>query len=143
MNNLIFGKNLAVLNRAANSYLDEKLCEYNLNRLQAEVLIFINHYPYTNQLEISNVFFLNKATVTKIMKKLELNDLIRRVKDSTDSRKKVIMLTEKAHIIFPKLKPILDGFDNRVLSLLSKEEAKQLNEYLLKATKHLLQNEKY
>ena len=55
--NKIIGRNISILYRNENNYVDIKLKKYNINKVQAEVLIFLKFNNGANQTKI-NEFFL-------------------------------------------------------------------------------------
>jgi MarR family transcriptional regulator for hemolysin len=138
MHEKILGKNLAIINRAANLYLDERLSIFGINRLQAEVLIYIGQNRARYQNEINGYFCLNKATITKIMSKLEKKGMILRLEDEDDKRKKRLILTAKAMEVIPQIKPILDEWDTIMYSALTNDVRDEFNDMVSKVTVHVM-----
>ena len=74
------------------------------------------------QRELEREFMMRPASASELLKKLEDNDLIRRVPDPDDSRKKRIEPTEKALQYRGKVLDDLQKLENAITAALTPEE---------------------
>lgn len=101
-----FGASLFVFNKNLHKYLDNKFKKFNLNVYQGLFLIKIYNTPNTTQQELANSFFLTKGNVAKLLRYLEDESFIKRIRPLDDKRKYKIELTEKSIEIIPTLKKL-------------------------------------
>ena len=91
---------------------------------QMQILHFIiskqNEKIY--QKDIGNALNLRRATLSEILKTMEKNDLIFRVKDKNDTRKKEIIISETAKNNFQIVKDKLNEAEKVITSGIKKED---------------------
>lgn len=75
---------------------------------------------------------LDKMTVSKSLKKLAADGLVKRREDEQDSRAKSVMLTKNGLQLITKLVPIVERIDERFFSSLKNTEQKALIQCLNK-----------
>ena len=122
----IIGRNISILYRNQKNYADIKLKKYNLNKVQAEVLIFLNHENGVNQTKINEFFLFNKATITKIISHLEKYDYVDRVISENDKREKDIYLTDKGRNILPIIIEILNEWEDIIINSIEGEDLEKV-----------------
>ncbi|SHH33809.1 MarR family winged helix-turn-helix transcriptional regulator [Clostridium grantii] len=122
----IIGRNISILYRNEKNYADIKLKKYNLNKVQAEVLIFLKHENGANQTKINEFFLFNKATITKIISHLEKYDYVDRVISENDKREKDIYLTDKGRNILPIIKEILNEWEDIIINNIEDEDIEKV-----------------
>lgn len=115
LNNKIIGRNISILYRHEIVYVDMKLKEHNLNKIQAEFILFLKHYGDVNQTDLNKYFMFNKATITKIIKHLEQFDFVTSCINKRDKREKIISLEDKGIKIVPLLKQVLGEWESNIL----------------------------
>lgn len=108
----IIGRNISILYRNENNFVDVKLKKYNLNKVQAEVLLFLRDDNGANLTEINELFLFNKATITKIITHLEKYNYVNRVVSESDRREKGIYLTDKGRNIFSSINEAFKGWED-------------------------------
>ena len=91
---------------------------------QMQILHFIiskqNEKIY--QKDIGNALNLRRATLSEILKTMEKNDLIFRIKDQIDTRKKEIIISETAKNNFQIVKDKLNEAEKVITSGIKKED---------------------
>lgn len=116
----IIGRNISILYRNEQHFVDVKLKKYNLNKVQAEVMLFLMDDNGANQSKINEYFLFNKATITKITTHLEKYDYVCRVVSKNDRREKDVFLTDKGRAMLPIIKVALKRWeDNLIDNILS------------------------
>lgn len=128
----IIGRNISILYRNENNFVEFKLKKYNLNKVQAEVLLFLNHYDGSNLTEINEMFLFNKATITKIITHLEEHSYVNRVVSENDRREKGIYLTAKGRNILPSITEVLKGWEDILIDSISDSDVEKIRSILAK-----------
>ncbi len=108
----IIGRNISILYRNENNFVDARLKNHNLNKVQAEVLLFLRDNNGANITEINELFLFNKATITKIITHLEKYNYVNRVVSESDRREKGIYLTDKGINMFASITKILKAWND-------------------------------
>lgn len=76
-------------------YLNNLLSEYDLNLVHVLCLSRLYEEDKLSQKDLSDGFYLTKGAITKAVKKLEKNGLIKREKSDNDKRQYELTLTSK------------------------------------------------
>ena len=110
---------------------------------QMQILHFIiskqNEKIY--QKDIGNALNLRRATLSEILKTMEKNDLIFRIKDQIDTRKKEIIISETAKNNFQIVKDKLNEAEKVITSGIKKEDL-ELFFKIINKMKENLKNER-
>lgn len=102
------------------------------SRTQAKILdMLINSNGEISQKEIEEKLNVSRATISEILTKMEKYEMIKR-ESGTDSRTKIIKLTEKSIEIHKYMTETFDNISNKIENILSEEETKKLKELLVK-----------
>ena len=102
------------------------------SRTQAKILdMLINSNGEISQKEIEEKLNVSRATISETLTKMEKYEMIKR-KSGTDSRTKIIKLTEKSIEIHKYMTETFDNISNKIENILSEEETKKLKELLIK-----------
>ncbi|MBU3146086.1 MarR family winged helix-turn-helix transcriptional regulator [Clostridium sp. CF012] len=128
----IIGRNISILYRNQNNFVDVKLKKYNLNKVQAEVLLFLRGNNGANLTEINELFLFNKATITKIITHLEKYNYVNRVVSESDRREKGIYLTDKGTNIFPSITEVLKEWEGILIDNISNADIEKIRSILAK-----------
>ncbi|MGH4139897.1 MarR family winged helix-turn-helix transcriptional regulator [Clostridium sp.] len=128
----IIGKNISILYRHEKNFVDAKLKKYNLNKVQAEVLLFLWEDNGANLTQINELFLFNKATITKIITHLEKYNYVNRVVCESDRREKGIYLTDKAKNIFSSITEILKEWEDILIANISNDDIEKIRSMLAK-----------
>jgi DNA-binding MarR family transcriptional regulator len=83
-----------------------------------------------SQGELSHRFEIDPSRVTRLAKRLEREGLLRRERDSEDTRVVRMYLTEKGRGLVEALSDHRERFDQRIGTLLSPEELEELRRML-------------
>lgn len=75
---------------------------------------------------VCSVIGLDKALVSRTIKNMKTQELVRLEKSSVDSRQQLISLTGKGHELHDKMIVVALGRESRLLSVLDDEEREQL-----------------
>lgn len=91
------GKLLIQLGNAVTWFRNQEMKSMDLTSSQSGIIQCIQKYPdnKTTAANLMKQLYLSKPTVSKMIHQLEKKELIKRSVDKTDSRKKVIALTQK------------------------------------------------
>ena len=141
--NKIIDKNICILSRYSHSYADEKLKMLELNKTQAEIVLFIYENDNLSLADINCYFLFNKATITKNIKHLVRLGLVTWNSSALDKRKKIMLITDKGKTLAPEIVKVLRQWDNKLTLELKKKEAESLSELLYTITKRITENEAY
>ncbi len=127
--------------RCLHSYI--RRCAYKLySRKKIEECSLVNmivvNYIYRNpdkeiyQKDIEKVFFMNRATTSKMLKLMEEKNLIERRVSEKDSRHKAIFIKEKGYELQKVCVAVFDELEKMVNSKLTAEEVELLNKICFK-----------
>lgn len=128
----IIGRNISILYRNEKNFVDVKLKKYNLNKVQAEVLLFLRNNNGANLTEINELFLFNKATITKIITHLEKYNYVNRVVSESDRREKGIYLTDKGRNIFSRITEVLKGWEDILIDNITNVDIEKIRSILAK-----------
>lgn len=103
------GKNLGILCRQLNLFLNHELEQYNITASEIMFLGSLFIKDGVSQDELVREFFLDKAAVTRTICSLERKNLIMRLGSEEDKRSKKVYLTEEANVY----KDILNSLQNK------------------------------
>lgn len=122
------GRYLGRVHRNHFALLEKKVRNLNIPISASQFMLL--HALYKNdgvsQHEIAEFFKVDKAAVTRGLKKLEKASFVRRQKDKDDGRKIVVHLTEKALDFQSCHRDILGELDAIMKSVLEEYEKKEL-----------------
>jgi DNA-binding MarR family transcriptional regulator len=125
-----FGHWASVLHRMRNVYFEHELKPYGIGHGQDRILSMLHHltvekeYKEVKQVDLSRILYLDKATVTRSIKKLEKKGFITRTRSEKDSREYLIALTDKALAFINTLKGIRKAWTGIIGKGFSAEEKK-------------------
>lgn len=131
-----------IINRISNRlqrFSPDTQNKLGIGQAQANILRFLlletaKHSIY--QVDIEKEFGLRPPTVTETLKTLEKKDLIRRIPDEDDGRKKKIIITEKTLSMDDGVKWQVEKSEKVLLQGITKEEQEQF----MKIAKKMLHN---
>lgn len=120
--------------------LSSSLKEYNIDitPVQGRILLYIDERDEVTATDIIERFqSINKSTLSEILNNLEKNGYIERKESSVDSRRKDIVLNEKAKDVIKILKDNFDKVAHLFLDDISKEEYEAFERILGKMERNL------
>lgn len=132
MINKIIGRNISILYRHEIVYIDMKLEEYHLNKIQAECILFLreSNIRTQTQTQLNSYFMFNKATITRIVKHLELYDYVKSTVNENDTREKYISITDKGIKTVPKLIEIFEEWESGITNNVNDQDIENLRNTL-------------
>lgn len=98
--------------------------------IMATLLWFEFHGHDTTQILIVNWSKLDKMTVSKSLKKLAMQKLVRRVEHETDTRAKSVSLSGKGKALVQQLVPIVEKIDAEFFGKIPRTDQKKLIQML-------------
>ncbi len=116
------GKNISLVQKAADHYINESLHPYGLSRSQMEVLLLLKKQGGRSQSELNEHLLFNKASVTKLLAGLEKSGYIKRCCCSSDKRKNEVYLTDKAQEVFPAIYETINSWEKILTRSLTQSE---------------------
>lgn len=124
MNDLDIFKSIGDLNMLIFKRISEKYKRfgYDITPVHGSIIKAIYDNGNLCQKDIEQFVSCNKSTLSSILDTMEKNDLIKRVEDSNDSRKKVIYLTDKAVEIVDIVEDDRNYIENLLEKSISKDE---------------------
>ena len=120
-----------IINRISNRlqrFSPDTQNKLGIGQAQANILRFVlleTAKRSIYQVDIEKEFGLRPPTVTETLKSLEKKDLIRRIPDENDGRKKKIIITEKTLSMDDGVKCQVEKSEKVLLQEITKEEQEQ------------------
>lgn len=105
-------------------FRNEQAMQLGITGVQFSVIDFLAHQENNaaSQTAIENEFEIKRSTTTIMLQRMEKHDLIQRISDSHDKRKKMVQLTDKSLLLVPQIKQMIANDDLDLLKFFSKEE---------------------
>lgn len=131
---------IAILYRKRVRIVTEELKHLNLNSNHSILLVNIGRNPGLNQNELSDLLFLDKTNMSRILKKLDNDGLINRHPSLYDKRYYQIYLSKKGIETLSEIRKILNKIWDQNLQGVSQEEKES---FLMILKKLLINVENY
>lgn len=113
--------------------------EFSLNQSELDILsslYYMTEGSFTmSPTKLYEVMFFSSGGMTKVLKKLEIKELIIRVDNDIDKRSKLVKLTKKGKDLTESALEKIVNFEDKHFSKLNQEEQKLLKKLLLKMLK--------
>lgn len=90
------GKNIGILNRQFNIFLNRELAGTELNATEFMYIGYLYQHDGIMQDELAREFLVDRAAITRTLKNMEEKGFVERVRSKKDGRQRRIYLTEKA-----------------------------------------------
>ena len=113
------------INGKMHKALSNSLKEYDIDitPVQGRILLFIDENSNVSATDILERFnSINKSTLSEILNNLEKNKYIKRLESREDSRKKIIVLTDKSKEVIILLKKNFEKVARNVISDIPEDE---------------------
>lgn len=124
---VFFGYNLFKAGTIFRSMMETKyLFKYELAAADCGILYILSTGVVINQLSLGQELGIDKATVVKIIDKLENAKLVKRDVDPADRRSKLVSLTSKGAQMLEKIKVMREEIETEVFKQFSNEDEAQL-----------------
>ncbi|MBY0413670.1 MAG: MarR family transcriptional regulator [Bdellovibrionales bacterium] len=102
------------------------LHKYDLVAPECGILYVLGQGDVTNQLSLGQELGIDKATIVKMIDKLEKLKLVKREVDPTDRRSKFVSLTNKGRTTLEKIKELKVEIEEKVFESFPKEDVAHL-----------------
>lgn len=126
------GQYISILDRLMKMYYDRNLSEFEIGWGQQFYVEYLFDHPGASAQEMVECIRVDKATLTKIVKKLKNIGYINIVPDEKDKRVKHLYLTEKAIPAAKQIKHIHHEFYQLLCTDVKLEDIQSTKETLLK-----------
>ncbi len=118
----LLGKSISILGRYSQIILDKKLDPLGVNERQMVLLIHLYDREGIHLEELARFYKINRATVTRAVKRLADEGYIIKVVDTNDAKAYKLFITEKGLRIRPQLMEVFDDWINLLTEGFSQEE---------------------
>ena len=128
------------INGKIHKALTNSLKKYNLDitPVQGRIIMFIDERGEVSATDILDKFnSINKSTLSEILNNLERNCYINRLESKDDSRKKILVLTDKAKDVIKVLKKNFDRVAHSVIDDISMDEYEMFKKILDKMERNI------
>ena len=115
--------------------MSEQIAKYNINMTDLAIIMSLDAKPGASLNTMAKVKKINKAVLSKSLKKLQKADLIDLQADEHHKQKYNIYLTDESKKMVPKLRKSLTSYEEKALIALNEKEREQLKELLAKVYK--------
>jgi DNA-binding MarR family transcriptional regulator len=122
---------------AVRAQLDEIARPAGLTALQYTALTVLERHPDLTAAHLARHSFVTGQSMADMVTALLERGLIERRRDPTDRRRLVIALTPAGRRLLGRLRPKVEALQNRMLALLSADQAVELR-HLLELCRHAL-----
>jgi DNA-binding MarR family transcriptional regulator len=104
--------------------------EFGINQQQFVVLRFISNHQPINQKEIYSHLLFEKSNLSKIIKKLETLDLVKKKVSTEDNRFSILTIKPKGKTIIKNAMKKFESYNSNLLKEFSKQEIYDINKSL-------------
>lgn len=133
------GRWISILDRLMKMYYDRGLADFEIGWGQQFYVEYLYDHPGASAQEMAQCIRVDKATLTKVIKKLLALDYIKVTADEKDKRVKRLYLTEKALPAARRIKEIHNSFYQTVCTGLSPETVRLTEETLAQMVENVNQ----
>ena len=135
------GRNLSILNRQTNHFLNEALRPLSINRSQMSILLLLSGSDGLSQAEINEHLLFNKASITKMLSGLEKSGYVTRSRGKQDKRINKVFLTEKGKDTLPHIRKAITQWEAVLAQDLTQTEQSELKLLLRKIIESILKRD--
>jgi len=107
-----------------------KLEGSGITRIQWICMYYLSEHNGISQRELSNLMCVKDSSVGRLIDRLERDGIVVRNRSQKDRRVIKISLTETGKILFEKLYPLGEDFNNKLMENISKEELETFEKVL-------------
>lgn len=133
------GRWISILDRLMKMYYDRGLADFEIGWGQQFYVEYLYDHPGASAQEMAQCIRVDKATLTKVIKKLLALDYIKVTADEKDKRVKRLYITEKALPAARRIKEIHNSFYQTVCTGLSPETVRLTEETLAQMVENVNQ----
>lgn len=110
---------LSIINRQYRVFVNKLLEKEGINVAQVPILNYLSKHEHACQDEMANAYRINKGSIARSVRKLELMDLIYKEIDQNNRRKHNLYLTESGQELANKIWEIDKQWENKFYSKLN------------------------
>jgi len=137
------GKLISTINRYSEMYINRHLLQFGIGASQMHFLMLLYLRDGVTQYDLSQKLYVDKATATRAIQKLEQLGYVTRHPSEQDRRQNLVYLTEKAMVIRQQIIGILGQWTDILTENMSATEKTTLFTLLNQAATHAIEaNEK-
>lgn len=133
------GRLVSIFDRLMKMYYDRGLSEFEIGWGQQFFVEYLYRHPGASPQEMTEYIRVDKATLSKIIKKLAEIDYIKVVGDEEDRRVKHLYLTEKAVPAVEQVRRLHAGFFDTISAGISAKELALAEQILQQMTDNINQ----
>lgn len=133
------GRWISILDRLMKMYYDRGLADFEIGWGQQFYVEYLYDHPGASAQEMAQCIRVDKATLTKVIKKLLALDYIKVTADEKDKRVKRLYITEKALPAARRIKEIHNSFYQAVCTVLSSGTVRLTEETLAQMVENVNQ----
>lgn len=112
--------------------MQKRLEEINMNPGQPKILHVLHFVDGLTQVELAKIIHVTPPTINAMLKRMERDELIERLRSTTDNRVTHIHLTEKGRVLAIQVNQIMKEVQETCFGNLSEEEMKYAKQILEK-----------
>jgi MarR family transcriptional repressor of mepA len=137
------GKLFFSIGRLQKARADQYLDQIGLFRGQGMLLKFLHHHDGLTHSEIAEKLEISPAAVTKVIKRLEEQNLLKRQSDPKDDRISRVFIQPEGKKVADDLHTIFHQLDERMFLGFSDDELDKLHDFLIRMQSNLQLDENY
>lgn len=124
------GRSISILARLMKMYYDHELSDFEIGWGQQFYVEYLYDHPGASAQEMVECIRVDKATLTKVIKKLTEIGYVKTVRSEKDKRIKCLYLTDKAIPSAGRIKEIHSSFYETLCSNLSPSDIQQAEQIM-------------
>lgn len=133
------GRYISIIDRLMKMYYDHGLSEFEIGWGQQFYVEYLYDHPGTTAQEMVEYIRVDKATLTKVIKKLTEIGYVEVVRSEKDKRTKHLYLTDKAIRAVKRIKEIHNCFFDTLCTDISPSDIQQIEQIMEKMMENLNQ----
>lgn len=129
---------LSIVHRSTRGYIQSRICGTEMENCHPPYLICILHHQGLSQDDLVREFRVDKGSVAKTLRQMEVSGFITRKEDPEDRRRYRIHLTDKGHAAIPHLVSLAEDAENILTKGMTGDEITVFHGLLEKAASNIL-----
>ncbi len=132
MNNYEIFKSFTTFSKKVKREMDLRTVDLGINGLQSCIIRYLVNNEKVYQKDFEESFNVRKSSISSVLDNMEKSNLIARVSDESDLRKKQIVLTEEGKSMHLKVAKILNELLDEIFIDLTKEDVENFKVFFSK-----------
>ena len=125
-----FGRWISILYRQFQVFINNELKDLDITSGEYIYLIKLYENKELTQEDLAGIYYIDKAAITRSIRRLEDKGYIKRIKNQRDKRSYRIQVTEKALKVKHRIYGALESWDDLISSDVNDDELKMLSNIL-------------